>query len=142
MGDLKLQVRSSFRTEMFASGLYAVLADQCSRKYPLLSERLREVSEQEAMHGRLFRQYFRNSYHEEPGSERLWISIGRFAGGLMKFVSLQKKLKSLCEKESEAVQKIESKLKCDDDPSYLKILNRILPDEVSHAAVYGEVFAQ
>jgi rubrerythrin len=142
MGDLKLQVRSSFRTEMFAAGLYAVLANQCSRKNALLSERLREVSEQEAMHGRLFRQYYRNSYNEEPGSEKLWTAIGKFAGGMTKFVSLEKKLKSLSEKESAAVQKIEAKLKCDDDPSYLKILKRILPDEVSHAAVYGEVFTQ
>ncbi len=140
MGDLKLQVKSSFRTEMFAAGLYSVLADQYGKKNPLLGARLKEVSEQEQMHGKLFRHYYFTNYKNEPGSEKLWITMGKSAGRIIRFVPLKKKLKSLSEKEAEAVLRIEEKIKCDGDPSFLKILKLILPDEISHAAVYGEVF--
>ncbi len=92
------------------------------------------------MHGRLFRQYCINSYNEEPGNEKVWISAGKIAGRMMTFMPLKKKLKSLSDKESAAVERIESILKCGDDTSFNKILKRILPDEVSHAAVYGENF--
>ncbi|PKL16582.1 MAG: hypothetical protein CVV49_15460 [Spirochaetae bacterium HGW-Spirochaetae-5] len=140
MGDLKLQVKSSFRTEMFAAGLYSALADQCRRENPELGARLKKISGEEQMHGKLFRQYYFNAYKDEPGSEKLWIIIGKSAGRLIRFIPLRKKLKSLSDKEAAAVLKIEAKLKCDDDPSYQKILKRILPDEVSHAAMFGEIF--
>lgn len=142
MGDLKSNVKSSFRTEMIATGLYAVLAEQCSKNNPALSERLRKVSQEEHMHGRLFRQYYNNSYSEEPGNEKIWISAGKFAGRMMTFMPMKKKLKSLRDKESAAVERIEAILKCGDETSFNTILRRILPDEVSHAAVYGENFQQ
>jgi rubrerythrin len=140
MEDLKLQVKRSFRTEMFAAGLYAVLAEQYGNKNPDLYNKLKEASEQEHMHGRMFSQFMRSRWGEDAGSEKIWIAAGSFAARMMRPVSLEKKLKSLSGKESEAVKRIEQRLKSDDDPSLLKVLKRILPDEKSHAAIYGKIF--
>lgn len=141
MEDLKLQVKSSFRTEMIATGLYAVLAEQYGKKNRDIYDKLKEASEQEHMHGRMFNQFMQNRWGHDAGSEKIWITIGRFAARMMRPLSLEKKLKSLSGKESEAVLRIEERLNCDADPSFLKILKRILPDEKSHAAIYGKIFA-
>ncbi len=140
MDELQVQVKKSFRTEMLAAGLYGGLAKQHEKKNPLLHERLREASRQELMHGRMFRKYYRSSFGANPGSEKLWVAAGRIIAMLMVLVPLKKKLGSLSVKESEAVSMIEAKLGTDCEPSYRKILSRILPDEVSHASIYSEVF--
>lgn len=141
MEDLKLQVKSSFRTEMVAAGLYAVLAEQYGKKNRDLYDKLKEASEQEHMHGRMFNQFMRNRWGHDAGNEKAWIAAGRFAARIMRPVPLEKKLKSLGRKESEAVYRIKQRLKCDEDPAFLKVLTRILPDEKSHAAIYGKIFA-
>lgn len=141
MYDLKIQVRSSFRTEMFAAGLYYTLAKQYGKNNRKLSQKLKEASEQEQMHGRMFRQFYSSRFGEDAGSEKVWLAFGRFAARMIRPVPLEKKLKALSKKESAAVAKIEERLIYNDDPSFLKILSRILPDEKSHAAIYSEVFA-
>ena len=141
MENLKLHVKSSFRTEMFAAGLYSTLAGQYGRKDSALYHKLKEASEQEHKHGRIFNQFFKNRFNENAGSEKLWVFIGKFAGFVIRPVPLKKKLRSLADKESAAVTRIEERLKYDGDPSYLKILSHILPDEKSHAAIYDGIFA-
>ena len=141
MEDLKLQVKSSFRTEMFAAGLYSSLARQYGKNNSVLYQKLKEASEQEYMHGRMFNQFYKTRFNENAGSEKVWLAAGKFAALIIRPLPLKKKLKSLGKKESEAVTRIEERLKRDGEPSYLKILNRILPDEKSHAAIYGEIFA-
>lgn len=137
----KKQVKASFRTEMLAAGLYSALARQYGKKNSGLYQRLKEASDQEYMHGRMFNQFYKNRFNKNAGNEKIWQAAGRFAAFMMRPVSLENKLRSLSKKESAAVARIEERLKCGDDPSFLKILNRILPDEKSHAAIYGEIFA-
>ncbi len=141
MEDLKKQVKGSFRTEMVAAGLYAVLAEQYGKKNRDIYDKLKEASEQEFMHGRMFNQFMRSRWGHSAGNEKIWIALGRFAAHVMRPLSLEKKLKSLSGKESDAVNRIEQRLKCGDDPSFLKVLTRILPDEKSHAEIYGKIFA-
>ncbi len=140
MNKLKISVKNSFRTEMIAAGLYAVLAHQYGKKNPEIGKRFSKASEEEHMHGKLFRQYFRNKFNEDAGNEKIWISAGKIAGVVMMLIPLKKKLKNLSIKESDAVKKIEYLISGNSDASFIKILKRILPDEVSHAAIYGEVF--
>ncbi|TAL33630.1 MAG: ferritin-like domain-containing protein [Spirochaetes bacterium] len=141
MDNLESLVRGSFRKEMLASGLYAVLAMQYAKKNPKLGARLREAAEQEHMHGRLFKHYYFNRFNKQAGNESFWKAVGRFIAGMMTVMPLKKKLNSLSGKESDAVRMIEAALAAGLEPSYQKILRRILPDEKSHAAIYKEEYS-
>ncbi len=140
MNNVKSNIRSSFRTEMVAAGLYSVLSDQYGKRNPQLGIRFKEASEQEHMHGRLFKQFYFNTFNEEAGNEKIWLAAGRFAGRMMTLIPLKKKMKILEEKESAAVKMIEARLAANEEPSIAKILKRILPDEISHAGIYADVF--
>ena len=140
MESLQEQVRKSFRSEMLATGLYAVLAEQYGKKKPQMGKIFKEASDQEYMHGKLFRQFSLKRFGTPPGNETLWIACGRFAARMMTPFPLKKKLKTLCSKEFEAVVTIGKALSGDPDPGFRKILTRILPDEEAHAAIYKKLF--
>ncbi len=55
MKKIKDQIQRSFRMEMIGTGLYSALATQYGRQDPRLRERLQAFSDDERMHGRLFK---------------------------------------------------------------------------------------
>ncbi len=140
MNEMKKRIRSAFRTEMVAAGLYGALARQYGNTREGLGERLAQASEEERMHGRLFRQLYRNCFGKDIGGERLWTAAGGMAGFLMAPVPLKKKLAMVSRSESEAVAMITRELSGSSETALAKVLRRILPDEESHAEIFGEVF--
>lgn len=140
MDEFKKMVQSSFRTEMIGAGLYSALSRQYGRKNSTLGERLKRASEDEHMHGRLFRQFYSSAFNQNPGGEKLWMTIGGIIACLQLVIPLEKKLKTLSAIEAKAVRQIEDELKGGADSPFHKILKRILPDEKSHAAIYNEFY--
>lgn len=138
MDKFKKQVRSSFRSEMTGAGYYAAIAAQYGPRHSELGEMLRKASDDEHMHGRLFRQFYNSAFNSSPGNEKFWIAAGRLAAFLKRPVSLEKKLKELAAIESRAVKTIEAVLSGEADSPFHKILRRILPDEKHHASIYDE----
>ncbi len=127
--------------EMIGAALYSGFAKQY-RSDEKLREKFLRFSEQEAMHGRLFSQFYRNRYGKGIRGKFFWTGIGRSAAFVMRPFSLQKKLKKVSAAEQEAVKSIEEILACGEENGFLKIMKIILPDEREHAALYGELFQQ
>jgi rubrerythrin len=140
MNNLKDQLHKSFRAEMMASGLYKKLSNQYKKRNPDLSKRLIEIAGQEHMHGRLFRQYHKKVYGKEIRGETIWIAVGKLVAYLLVPLSLESKIQKLSCKELEAVVKIENQLLIVKEPSLLKVLKTILPDEKAHANLYNDFF--
>ncbi len=140
MDKVKDRIKKAFRTEMAAAGLYGALARQYGKGSPALGERFAKASEEEHMHGRLFRQLYRNLFGGEIGGERLWVTAGRLAALFMAAVPLKAKLRSISRKEADAVAMISRDLSASPEPALGKVLSRILPDEESHARIYAEFF--
>lgn len=139
MNELKKQVKESFRMEMMGTGLYRALSRHY-RHNPHVSQRLMDFSEQEAMHGRLFQQYYRKTFGKTLRGEKTWLLTGRFVALIMRPMSLESKLKKIGTIENKAVQRIEDALSTGEDNGYIKIIKRILPDEKAHASLYGELY--
>lgn len=138
MKDLKRQIQRSFRMEMIGTGLYSALAKQYGRQNPNLGERLQAFSDDERMHGRLFKKCSRNLFGNEPGGESLWRFVGKMAAWSMRPLSLQAKLKKLSIAEKQAVKQIEQALATGSNTSFHKTIQVILRDEKTHAAFYAE----
>jgi rubrerythrin len=141
MDEMKSRVKKAFRTEMTAAGLYGVFARQYGKTRPGLGERFAKASEEEHMHGRLFRQLYRNSFGGDIGGEKFWMGAGRMAALFMTPVPLKAKLKAVSRKEAEAVAMITGELSGSQETALARVLKRILPDEESHAKIYDEVFS-
>lgn len=133
-------IKASFRMEMMGAGLYQRLAKQCSRRDSALSRRLRHFSEQEAMHGRLFKEYAWNQFGQRLRTGFFWRMAGRLIAVLMRPVPLERKLKKLHVIEQAAVEHIEEVLAGDGQSGYRQIIQTILPHEKAHAALYAQVF--
>ncbi|HOP62403.1 MAG TPA: ferritin-like domain-containing protein [Spirochaetota bacterium] len=140
MEDLKKRIRESFRMEMIGAGLYRALATQY-RNRPELKETFTEFAGQEEMHGRMFRELYRKNFGKRIGNGKFWMFTGRSAAYIMGPLPLEKKLKKLSSAESDAVKKIEETLAGECDTGLRKIIERILPDEIAHAALYGKIFS-
>jgi rubrerythrin len=143
--DWKMQetikiVKASFRMEMMGAGLYQTLAKQCRGRDSALSRRLHHFSEQEAMHGRLFKEYARDQFGRRLRSGVFWRMAGRLMAVLMRPVSLERKLKKLQGIEQAAVEHIEAILAGEGQSGYRQIIQTILPHEKAHAALYAQVF--
>lgn len=139
MEDLKKRIKESFRMEMIGTGMYRTLASQY-REREYLSGRFTEFAGHEEMHGRMFRELYRKNFNEEVGNGKFWQFAGKTAAFIMRPLPLEKKLKKLNTAESDAVIRIEEALAGQCEPGFRKIISRILPDEKTHAALYGEIF--
>jgi len=139
MNNLEKKVKESFRMEMIGTGMYRALASQYREK-PDLSSRFREYADQEEMHGRLFREFYRKNFKGEIGNGKFWLFAGRAAAFFMRALTLEAKLKRISAIESGAVRQIEEALSPGEDSGIFKIMRRILPDEKAHAALYRELY--
>ncbi len=140
MDNVKKEITRSFRMEMLGTGMYRALANQY-RKNSDLSLRFLEFAEQEAMHGRLFRELYRKNYGGAIGGGKLWLAAGRIAALSMRFLPLRAKLKRIGAVEAMAVRQIEDALADGGDSGFHRVIRRILPDEKAHAALYGELYS-
>lgn len=138
---LKKELKESYRMEMLGAGIYKGLSNQYSKRDADLSRKFLKFSRQEAMHGRLFKEYFSEQSFGQLRSGFFWRFIGRLAATLMRPLPLSKKLKKIQVAEQHAVYSIEKKLIEDLDQGYRKIIELILPHEEAHAALYGELFS-
>ena len=139
MNELKKQVKESFRMEMIGTGIYHALSRQY-KKSPEISNSLKEFSQQEEMHGKLFKQYYKKTFGKSIKGESFWQFAGRAAAIVMRPLSLETKLKKIGAAESQAVFRIEKALAGGEDTGYHKIIRRILPDEKAHAALHGQLY--
>ena len=133
-------IKTSFRMEMMGAGLYQTLAKQYRRRDQALSRRLSQFSEQEAMHGRLFKEYARNQFGRRLRTGFFWRMAGRLTAVLMRPLPLERKLKKLHGIEQASVEHIEEILAEDGQGGYRQIIQTILPHEKAHAALYTQVF--
>ena len=138
MKDLKKRIQRSFRMEMIGTGLYSALAKQYGRQNPDLGERLQAFSDDERMHGRLFKKCCQNLFGKAPGGEQLWHFVGKMAAWAMRPLPLDAKLKKLSIAEKQAVKKIEQALASGEDTGFHKAIRAILSDEKTHAGFYDE----
>ena len=141
MQDAITTIQASFRMEMMGAGFYQTLAKQCRRRDSSLSRSLRRFSEQEAMHGRLFKEYAKNQFGRQLRTGFFWHMVGRLTAVLMRPVSLEHKLKKLHGIEQAAVEHIEEILAEGGQSGYRQIFQVILPHEKAHAALYAQVFS-
>ncbi len=133
------KVKESFRMECIGAGMYKSLAKQYD-KDEALSGTLLEFSNQEAMHGRLFNAYYRKNFRKDAGWRYFWFFIGMILAQAMRFLSNEKKFQKIAFVETQAVKNINKMLMSGEESDILKILKRILPDEMKHARLYSEVF--
>lgn len=133
------QVKGSFRMELIGAGMYERLASQYRKNRPI-SEKFIRFSRQEAMHSRLFNEYHRQNYGRSLGGERLWRLLGQIAALAMGPLPLQRKLRKISVIEEQAVHRIREVLSKGEEKGLYKIVRRILPDEMEHAALCEEVF--
>lgn len=140
--NLKKTIKGSFRMEMIGTGLYRGLAKQYQKKDHDLSRRFSKFSNQEAMHGRLFKNYANDKFGQRFISGFFWQAMGRLAAFFMRPMPLNKKLKKIHAAEEDAVTRIEKVLTEDLDSEYRKIMKTILPHEIAHAALYSEVYTE
>ncbi|GKU27211.1 hypothetical protein CFOLD11_40380 [Clostridium folliculivorans] len=140
MDKFQAEVRSNFRTEMFAFGLYTVLGNQYKNFKPNFGEHLKEAGKQEHMHGRIFRQFYKKQYNIELKEEKLCIAFGKLVGYALTPIPLSKKLKMISDNEASVAVKIEKQIADGVHKDYLKVLERILPDEIAHSKIYSEAF--
>ncbi|MBK1813040.1 hypothetical protein JHL18_20660 [Clostridium sp. YIM B02505] len=141
MDKFQAEIRSSFRTEMFAFGLYTVLGNQYKSFKPNFGEHLKEAGKQEHMHGRIFRQFYKKQYNIDLKEEKLCIAFGKLMGYALTPMPLSKKLKMISDNEANVVVKIEKQITDGvDNKDYLKVLKRILPDEIAHSKIYDDAF--
>ncbi|WP_160674510.1 ferritin family protein [Clostridium sp. C8-1-8] len=140
MDNLKAEVRKSFRTEMFAFGLYTVLGRQYKNFKPNFGEHLQEAGKQEHMHGRIFKHFYHKQYNIELKEEKVCIAVGKCVGHLLRPMPLNKKLKMISGNEAKVAVEIEKKIAEGGNKDYIKALKRILPDEIAHSKIYSEAF--
>ncbi len=140
MNELQKQVKESFRMEMMGTGIYRALSRQY-RHDSHVSQRLKDFSDQEAMHGRLFQQYYRKTFGKTLRGEKTWLFVGKLVALMIRPMSLESKLKKIGAIENKAVKRIEDAVSTGEDNGYIKIIKRILPDEKDHASLYGELYA-
>jgi rubrerythrin len=141
MDQMKGQIIRSFRMEMMGTGIYRSFAAQYGNKNAELAERFLKFSQDEYMHGKLFAKLFLKHYGEMIRGEGFWIFMGRVMALLMRALPLEKKMKKLSIIESQAVKRIQRELPGCENPGLTRIMKTILPDEMTHAGLYGEWFA-
>ena len=138
MKELKKHIQQSFRMEMIGTGLYGALAKQYGKQDPKLQEKLQTFSDDERMHGKLFKKCSHNLFSESPGSEIFWLFVGKAAALAMRPLPLKAKLKKLSIAEKQAVERIEAALANGADSPFHKVIRVILRDEKTHAGFYDE----
>lgn len=138
MDKMKTQLRLSYKVEILGTGFYKSLGKQYGKKQPELAKKLNEFADHEYLHGVLFRQSYINLYGKNPGSEKLWLGIGKAMAFTFLPFSLKFKLKKLSLIEHIAVKQIERDLLKGEENPYLEIAKKILPDEKEHAKLYKE----
>lgn len=141
MKELKKHIQQSFRMEMIGTGLYGALAKQYAKQDSRLQERLQTFSDDERMHGRLFKKCNQKLFGTSPGSEGFWLFMGKIAALAMRPLPLKSKLKKLSIAEQQAVQRIEAALAGGADSPFHKLIRVILRDEKTHAGFYDEWYA-
>lgn len=138
-GTERKMVRKSFRMELVGAGMYESLAKQY-RQHEQIGQKFLRFSGHESMHSRLFDEYHRKNYGDRLGGTRVWRGLGKITAIAMHPLSLEKKVKKICAIEHQAVHTIETLLARERDCGLYKIMKRILPDEIEHASLYGEIF--
>lgn len=138
MREIQNQIQRSFRMEMIGTGFYGALAKQYGKQDPKLQERLQSFSDDERMHGRLFKKCGEKMYGESPGRENFWFFVGKTMALAMRPLPLKVKLKKLSLEEQQAVERIEKILDQGNASPFHKVIRTILRDEKKHAAFYHE----
>ena len=141
MKKIKDQIQRSFRMEMIGTGLYGALAKQYGRQDPKLRERLQSFSDDERMHGELFKKCSQKMYGESPGGEGFWLFVGKTIALAMRPLPLKSKLKKLSLAEQQAVERIEKNMAQGDISQFHRVIRTVLRDEKIHAGFYNEWYS-
>lgn len=144
MNFTKQKTRLFFYAEMTGAGMYRAMAEQYSRK-PELSSRFRLFGDQEAMHGRLFREHYRKISGKTLAGENLCMLNGKIYAYMTGLIPLRAKLKMMSLTEAIAAANIEMNLEKpdgSDGSGFYKIMKRIFPDEKAHAGLYDEIYGK
>lgn len=141
MRKIKDHIQRSFRMEMIGAGLYDALAKQYGGQDSKLRERLHSFSNDERMHGKLFKKCSQKMYDESPGGEGFWLFVGKTIALAMRPLPLKSKLKKVSLAEQEAVERIEKILAQGNISQFHRVIRAILQDEKIHAGFYNERYS-
>lgn len=137
MDKMKLQLLSAWVGENIAGGYYHRLSE-LYRDRPELASRFRKTAGDEIRHGEYFSRCHEQEYGAALGYRKLLIETGRVAATLSKFVPepllpLSLRLQLIAKGEAAAVAVLEKELAGTARNPYLAIVEKILPDERTHA---------
>lgn len=140
MDKMKLQLLSAWVGENIAGGYYHRLSE-LYRDKPGLSSRFRRTAGDEIRHGEYFSRCHEQEYGAPFGYRKLLIETGRVAATLSRLVPerllpLPLRLQVIAKGEAAAVAILEKELAGPLRNPYLDIVEKILPDERTHAEPY------
>jgi rubrerythrin len=140
MDKMKLQLLSAWVGENIAGGYYHRLSE-LYRDQPKLASRFRKTAGDEIRHGEYFSRCHEQEYGAPFGYRKLLIETGRVAATLSKLVPerilpLSARLHVIARGEAAAVAVLEKELAHNAANPYLAIVEKILPDERTHAEPY------
>lgn len=142
--EMKIKLRIAFIAEYFAGGFYLKLAEGFENQ-PEIAERLRKTAGDEIRHGGYFNRCYEEQFGTPLGFRKQLIEAGKGVGTLNKYiptnlVSAQKRLDLITKGEAAAVNALEKELFSAAPNPYLAVVERILPDERTHAERYHLAF--
>lgn len=137
---LKNKIRLAFVAEYFAGGFYLEIAKSFTDR-PDIAERLRKTAGDEIRHGGYFNRCLEEEFGQPIRYTKQLIQAGHFVGKVInlvpaRFVPQQTRLNILSKGEAAAVRALEKELAEHASNPYLEIVQRILPDERTHADRY------